>query len=144
MRYIGAILFAAYMLFAAAITAHADEQRIVIVAGTGSTISSISAKQARHAYLGASVVLSGVEVTPLRNQTNKLVEEVFLQKIMFMSSEAYGRQLISRQFSGARVPKLFEDIDRLFNELKNDKTAITFMLYENAVNTPGIKIVGNL
>jgi hypothetical protein len=144
MKFISTILFAAFMLLAPAATVHADEQRIVIVASVGSNINAITAKEARRAYLGASIVLNGVEVTPLLNETSKLAEEVFLQKIMFMSSEAYGRQLISRQFSGARVPKIYQDITSLLEALKNDNTAITFMLYENAVNNPGIKIIGNL
>jgi hypothetical protein len=144
MKYMGAILFAAYTLFAAAAVAHADEQRIAIIAGAGSSIKAITAKEVRRAYLGASIVLDGVEIKPLRNQTDKLAGEVFLQKALFMSAEAYERQLLARAFSGGSRPKAYDNLADLLDALRNDNATITFMLYETAVNTPGIRIVGNL
>jgi hypothetical protein len=137
-----AILLAACMLPAAAM-AHAEEQRIAIVASAKSGIKVISAKEVRRAYLGASIVLDGVEIKPLLNQTDKLAGEVFLQKVLFMSAEAYERQLISRSFQGGSRPKVYENLTDLLAALHNDNATITFMLYETAINNPGIRIIGN-
>jgi hypothetical protein len=140
-RYLIAILFAA--LFATPM-AHAEEQRIAIVVNAASGISAISAKEVRRAYLGASIVLNGIETKPLLNQSDKLAGEVFLQRIMFMSDEAYERQLISRTFQGGVRPKAYESLPALLAALNSDNAAITFMLYETAIKIPGIRIIGKL
>lgn len=140
-KFIFAILFA--VLIAIPIV-HAEEQRIAIIVNTKSSITTISAKEVRRAYLGASIVLNGIEMKPLLNQTDKLAVEVFLQKVMFMSAEAYERQLISRTFQGGIRPKVYESLPALLTALHNDNAAITYMLYEDAINTPGIRIIGNL
>jgi hypothetical protein len=137
-----AILLAAFVLPATSMV-HAEEQHIAIVASAGSVIKAISAKQVRRAYLGASIVLDGVEIKPLRNQTNKLAEEVFLQKVLFMSAEAYERQLLARAFRGGSRPKAYENFSDLLAALQNDNATITFMQYEKAISTPGIRIIGN-
>jgi hypothetical protein len=138
-----ALLLAACALLAT-LMVHAEEHRIVIVASAGSSIKAISAKEVRRAYLGASIVLDGIEIKPLLNQTDKLAGEVFLQKVLFMSAEAYERQLLARAFRSGSSPKVFENITDLLAALQNDNSTITFMLYETAINTPGIRIIGNL
>jgi hypothetical protein len=140
-KFITAILFA--VLLAMPIV-HAEEQRIAIIVGAKSSITTISAKEVRRAYLGASIVLNGIETKPLLNLSNKLAEEVFLQKVMFMSADAYERQLISRTFQGGIRPKAYESLPALLKELNNDNAAISFMLYEDATNIPEIRIIGNL
>jgi hypothetical protein len=139
-KYIIAILFAACVL---PLLVHAEEQRIAIVASAGSGIKAISAKEVRRAYLGASVVLDGVEIKPLLNQTDKLAGEVFLQKVLFMSAEAYERQLLAQSFRGGGRLKAYENLTDLLAALQKDNAAITFMLYETAANNPGIRIIGN-
>jgi hypothetical protein len=141
-KYIIAILLVACTLQPMSMV-HAEEQRIAIVASAGSSIKVISAKEVRRAYLGASIVLDGVEIKPLLNQTDKLAAEVFLQKVLFMSAEAYERQLLARAFRGGSRPKAYESLTALLVALQNDNAAISFMLYETALNTPGIRIIGN-
>src|SRR5665647_2583032 len=136
-----AILLAASVLLT--LMVYAEEQRIAIVASSHSGIKAISAKEVRRAYLGASIVLDGVEIKPLLNQTDKLAGEVFLQKVLFMSAEAYERQLISRSFQGGSRPKVYENLTDLLAALHSDNATITFMLYETAINNPGIRIIGN-
>jgi hypothetical protein len=135
-------LFVAYILLAAT-TAHADEGQISIVVGEGSSLTSITPKDVRRVYLGASLILEGHEVKPILNRTDKLTLEVFLQKVMFMSVDAYERQLIARAFRGGSSPKSYYVLGDLLAALQNDKAAITFMPYETAINTPGIRIVGS-
>jgi hypothetical protein len=137
-----AILSAAFVLQVSALV-QAQEQRIVIIAGADSHITALTAKEVRRAYLGASIVLNGIEIKPLRNQTNKLTEEVFLQKILYMSAEAYDRQLLARAFRGGDRPKVYENLAELLDALQEDNAAITFMLYGTAVTTPGIRIIDN-
>jgi hypothetical protein len=137
-----AILLAACVLLVTSM-GHAEEQRIVIVASLESSSKDISVKEVRRAYLGATIVLDGVEIKPLLNQTDKLVEEIFLQKILFMSSEAYDRQRLARAFRGGSSLKVYKNLNDLLAALRDDKATITFMLYETAINTSGIRIISN-
>ena len=121
--------------------AEAEQQRLAIVASADSNIKTLSAKEVRRAYLGASIVVDGLEIKPLRNQTNELAEEVFLQKVLFMSEEAYERQLLARTFRGAGRPKSYNNFFELLMALHNNDATITFMLYGTAVTTPGIRII---
>ena len=143
MKYLSAILFAACVLLATP-TVRAEDQRIAIVVNAESGIQAISAKEVRRAYLGASIVLNGVEIRPLLNQSDPLAVEVFLQRIMFMSAEAYNRQLISHAFQGGSRPKDYENPEALIAALHRDNAAITFMMYDTAVRTRGIRIIGKL
>jgi hypothetical protein len=142
-RYIFAILVAAVALFAT-VMALADEQRIVIVASSDSSFTAISAKDVRRAFLGASVVLNGIEVKPLLNQSNQLAAEVFLQKVLYMSADAYERQLLARTFQGGIRPKAYDNFNDLIGALHDNRATITFMLHETAVKTRGIRIIGEL
>ncbi len=138
-----AILLGACALLAT-LMVHAEEQRIAVVVSMRSGIKAISAKEVRRAYLGASIVLDGVEIKPLLNQSDKLAGEVFLQKVLFMSADAYERQVLARTFRGGSRPKVYDDFSDLLDALIINNSAITFMLYEKAVNTPGIRIIFSL
>jgi len=142
MKIIGSYFLAVCVLLAAS-TAYALAQRIVIVTGQQSKIKAISGKNVRRAYLGASVVLDGVEVKPILNQSDDLTDEVFMQKIMFMSVEAYKRQLLTHAFRGGNSPKPYRSLAALLDELDHGNATISFMLYETAIKTPGIRIIDN-
>ena len=141
-KYIISILFVATLQAISIV--HAEEQRIAMVVSEKSGIAAISAKDVRRVYLGASVVLNGVEVKPLLNKSDKLAVEVFLQKGLFMSAEAYERQIIAHWFRGGSRPKSYENMTDLIAALQKDGAAITFILHETAINTSGIRIIGNL
>jgi hypothetical protein len=142
-KYIFAILFAACVELATPM-AYAEEQSIAIIVNSESSLTTISTKETRRAYLGASIVLNGIEIKPLLNQTDALATEVFLQRILFMSDAAYERQLISRTFQGGSRPKVYENLTALLAALHKDNAAVTFMLYEIALKTPGIRIIAKL
>lgn len=141
-RYVFALLYAACMLLAMP-AVHADELSIVIVTSADSNIKSISAKEARRAYLGASIVVDGTEIKPLINETDQLAQEVFLQKVLFMSGDAYKRLLLARAFRGGSHLYAYRNIRELVAALQQDHAAISFMLHETADNTPGMRIISS-
>jgi len=138
-----AVRFLAACVLLVTSTVHAVEQRIAVVTGQGSRIKAITAQNVRRAYLGSSIVLDGVEVKPLLNQSDELAKEVFMQKVLFMSDEAYRRLLLTRTFRGGSSVKFYNSFTDLLDVLNNDNSAITFMLYETAIKTPGIRIIDN-
>lgn len=116
---------------------------LVLVAGSQSPLTRLSTQEARKLYLGLPILLEGRAVKPLRNATDPTLTEMFMQRVMFMSTEAYERQLLTRVFrAGGTRPPVYDDPRELLQALAQSPTAITYMTRERALATPGLKIVG--
>ncbi len=128
--------------FHAAQTSAAD-QNLVLVANAQSPITVLTAVEARKLYLGASLQINGKTITPLRNISDPLLQEVFMQRVMYMAKETYERQILNRVFrTGGQRPPIHADVKTLIEALKSDSLTISYMWRETALATPGIKIVG--
>jgi hypothetical protein len=129
-------------LLCAALPVQAADLRLVLVAGAQSPIRRISVEEERKLYLGLPLLVEGQPVQPVRNVSDRVTEEMFLQKVMFMSSQAYERQILSRVFrSGGNPPLVVTNQSDLIKTLLADRMAVTYMLREIAAATRGIKIV---
>lgn len=131
-------------LAAAALPAEAVSNGLVLVAGAHSPIARLSPEEARKLYLGVPVLVDGQPLQPMRNHTDPMTDEMFLQKVMFMSAQAYERQILGRVYrSGGKRPPAFTDSRDLVKALAADPMAVTYMQREAAAATPGVKIVGD-
>ena len=128
-----------------AFPAQAADSRLVVVASAKSSIHDLTTNEVRRAYLGVAVINDGQELLPVRNASDALLKEIFLQKVLFMSANQYERHMVTRVFRGGgeRIPEHI-DMQQLVNELQADHRKITFMRGDTAAATPGVKIVGEL
>lgn len=123
----------------------AAELTLVLVASEQSGISRISPEEVRRLYLGAPVVSNGRVLRPLRNETDGLLREVFMQQVLFMSTPAYERQILMNTYrTGAAPPPLYTDVRQLTAALRADPQAVTYMFREAALATSGVTIVAQL
>lgn len=122
--------------------AHAAEPHLVLVANAQSPISQLTPTEARKLYLGMAMVADGKLIHPLRNSTDATVQEMFMQKVMFMSTQAYERQILSRVFrAGGARPPVFTEVRDLLKALESDRNAVTYLPRDTALATTGIRIV---
>jgi hypothetical protein len=123
--------------------ARAAEPQVALVASAQSPISALTGSDARRLYLGLPLVVNGHEITPLRNGADPSVQEVFLQRVLFMSAQAYERQMSARVYrsGGNRAPE-FTSVRELSQALAGDPWAISYMAPEAAAKDPALKIVG--
>lgn len=122
--------------------AHAAEPRLVLVTNAQSPISQLTPDEARKLYLGMPIVVDGKVMHPLRNNTDATVQEMFMQKVMFMSTPAYERQILARVFrTGGTRPPVFTEMRDLLKALESDRNAVTYMPRDAATATSGVKIV---
>jgi len=120
-------------------------QPLVLVASAHSAIQRLSPDETRKLYLGIPMIVGSQRVRPLRNSTNLKVQEMFMQKVMFMSTPAYERQILSRVFRmGGTRPPAYAELRDLLNALETDPAAVTYVPREIATARPGLKIVGEL
>ena len=120
----------------------AAEPTVVLVASAQSPISGLSLSDARKIYLGVPVRIKDKTIQPLRNASDNLLVEVFMQRVMYMASETYERQILNRVFRlGGERPPNFSESTPLLAALQTNPWAISYMWRDVALSTPGIKIV---
>jgi hypothetical protein len=122
--------------------ADAAESKLVLVASSKSQIAPISAAEARRLYLGVPLTQDGHEVIPLRNATDPGTQELFLQRVLYMSAQAYDRQMSGRVYrsGGNRIPEY--TIQReLVERLLTEPWSVTYMSSDAASGQPDLKIV---
>lgn len=128
------------------LTARAGEDSgLVQVAAINSPISSLTPMEIRKAYLGVAITVNGETVQPLRNTGDPVLEEAFLQKVLFMSRESYDRLLLTKVMHGGGVrPAKYDTEAQLLMALSSNRAAITYMWAEKAAAKPGVKVVAEL
>ena len=135
----------ACMLLPPGLRAQTVEPSLVLVASAQSAIQRLSPDETRKLYLGIPMLVDSQRIRPLRNNTNLKVQEMFMQKVMFMSTPAYERQILSRVFRmGGTRPLAYAELRELLKALERDPAAVTYMPREFATARPGLKIVGEL
>ena len=133
------------MTFLVAAQPYAAELNLVLVAAKRSSISQMSPEEVRRLYLGIPVVSGGQPVKPLINATDSLLREIFMQQVLFMSTDAYQRQILSRTYrTGATPFPVYTDMPKLIEALRADTNAVTYMLRATAIASPGVKVVVEL
>lgn len=135
------------LVLAPGTAAYAGEvQGLVLVADIRSDMLPLTLREVRKAYLGATVIRDGQEVQPLLNMTDETLYEIFLQKVMFMSSQAYQRQLV-RRFLRAKgnAPRVYRNPRKLFKALAEEPRAVTYLMWKDeAARHPDLKVVSEL
>lgn len=118
----------------------AQSKRLVLVTNKISSLPELSLKQIRQIYLGRAI--RGESIIPLSNQTNDLLYEVFLQKVIFLSERDYEKRLITRTFqTGERRPVVHVKEHELLQSLGRQPGSVTFMWDETAARYPELRVV---
>ena len=123
----------------------AGEPRLVLVASAKSSITDLPSTTVRHLYLGLPIVQDGHAIVPLRNSADPALQELFLQRVLFMSAQAYERQASARVFrnGGSRVRE-YAKLGSLVEALTTEPWSVTYMDAETAASLPEVKIVARL
>jgi len=130
------------MIFTSAGSNASEVDHAVLVAATGTPMKKFSNKELRRLYLGYPVTNGKQRFEPLVNQSNEIIYQVFLQKVMFMSEQSYNRKLVTRVFRhGGERPLSFQKRGSLISALKVNSSAITFMMPDVAAGIEGIQVV---
>lgn len=120
-------------------------ERLVLVSSAATPVALLTPAEARKLFLGRPLVKNGVRLEALRNTSDVLLQEVFLQKVVFLSERAYERQLLSTAFrEGGERPVAYANPKQLLAALQTRPGALTYMWESTARHTPGIKIIGEL
>lgn len=115
---------------------------LVLVSGADLGDIQLTPNQLRRTFLGIPVSINGKGIRALRNTSDPLLNEIFLQKVVYMSEQRYNRQLVSRTFRAGRMwPPNFERQDDLIQTLKSIPGSISVMWEKDAKKDPALHII---
>lgn len=140
LKYLLLLILWSSLLYANIVFAANENSQMVLV--SGSTPPHLTQSELRRLYLGAPVTKHGKKLVPLRNESDELLYEMFLQKVISMSASRYEQFLVKRVYRGAgsrlRVATKFKKVVAL---LKQRSDMVSFMWKVDAENTNGINII---
>ena len=121
-----------------------DTRRLVLVTGPHSDIRGLTAGETRRLFLGLPVSQGGHRLAAVINRSDPFLYQVFLQKIVYMSSAAYERHLLSNvvQLGGQRPPS-FDDARSLITVLDENPDTVA-VLWEDQARASRLTILGEI
>jgi hypothetical protein len=123
----------------------AGDNHLVLVASASSPIASLSTASVRRLYLGVPISQSAHTITPLRNIVDSTTQELFLQHVLFMSSDAYDRQIAGRRYrAGGNTVQEYSNLTDLVAALAANPWAVSYMTEDSVLGMPSIKVITKL
>jgi hypothetical protein len=120
-------------------------RQLTLAASAASRIPELSVQETRKLYLGVPVEKNGTTIKPLLNESDPLLYEVFLQRVTFMSAEAYERQVRAIVFRlGGQRPEIFTDRQGLVESLLRQPNAVTFVWSNDLEHEQRLKAISTL
>lgn len=136
------LLIAVVLLLGLLATARPASQTVVLVVRWDSAVTTLDSVSVRKLFLGVPVLVNGTPLHPVRNRSDTLLDEVFLQQIVAMSQSAYDRQiLIGVNRQGWLRPTELASTPRVLDALYGDPNAISFMWLRDVAHEPRIRVV---
>lgn len=122
--------------------ARPTSQAVVLVVRADSSVADMDSVTVRKLFLGLPVLVNGSPLHPLRNRSDPLLDEIFLQQIVAMSQSGYDRQilnLVNRQRS-LRPPEL-SSTAAVVQALSADPYAVSFMWRRDVGHNSNIRVI---
>jgi len=111
---------------------YAMECPLLVVANRAAPVDRLSPKAIRRLYLGVPYQTESGQLQPIRNASDPILREVFLQKILFMSKNSYRRVLANRLVRLREAgPAEYRDVNKLIKALRTNPRLISYIWTSN-------------
>jgi len=135
-------LLAILLLLCLVAPARPASQEVVLVVSADSPLQELDSVSVRKLFLGLPVLIKGSPLHPLRNRSDPVLDEIFLQQIVAMSQPNYDRQiLIGVNRQGWLRPTEYGRSSDLAAALQADPYAVSFMWERDVAHNPRIRII---
>ena len=122
-----------------------DGRRLVLVTDNSSGIKSLTSSETRRLFLGFPVVIQGRSLEAAINRSDPFLYEVFLQRVVYMSSPVYERHLLTNVIQlGGQRPQTYHDLRSLVNALDESPGIVTLLWEKDAMANPNLVILGEV
>ncbi|HEY4449475.1 MAG TPA: hypothetical protein VGN03_12790 [Steroidobacteraceae bacterium] len=117
-------------------------QAVVLVVRADSPLQELDSVSVRKLFLGLPVLINGSPLHPLRNRSDPVLDEIFLQQIVAMSQSNYDRQiLIGVNRQGWLRPTEYGRLSDLVAALEADPYAVSFMWERDVGHNPKLRVI---
>jgi hypothetical protein len=135
-------LLAILLLLCLVAPARPASQAVVLVVSADSPLQELDSVSVRKLFLGFPVLIKGSPLRPLRDRSDPVLDEIFLQQIVAMSQSNYDRQiLIGVNRQGWLRPTEYGRLSDLVTALEADPNAVSFMWERDVGHNPRIRII---
>jgi hypothetical protein len=136
------VLTALLLLLAAADWARAEARELVLVASAKSSVATLTSIETRMIFLGYTVQRERQSLRPVRNMSDNLINEVFLQHVVAMSGVAYDRRLlVARLQLGAQRPVELASTNEVLRELERNPYAVSYLWRDQVQASRSVRIL---
>jgi hypothetical protein len=135
-------LLAIVLILCLAAPVRPASQGVVLVVRADSPVRELDSVSVRKLFLGRPVLVNGSPLHPLRNRSDALLDEIFLQQIVGLSQSSYDRQMligVNRQL--ALRPPEYSSAAGLVSALTADPNAVSFMWLRDVGHNPNIRVI---
>lgn len=133
------LLLAAWLLIG---TATADSRQLVLVASTQSPAQTLTSIETRMLFLGYNVSRDGHSLRPVRNVSNPLLNDVFLQHVVAMSQASFDRRTLVATLQKGRAPPVeIATAPGVLRRLATDPLAVSYMWMADVQGHPELKVL---
>jgi len=120
----------------------AMECPLLVVAASSSPVDHLTRRELRRLYLGVPYQTRSGQLKPVRNESDPMLREVFLQKIMFMSRNAYQRALATHLVQLREAgPAVYTNAGELINALLAKPDLVSYIWSSEQPEDGGLKIL---
>ena len=126
--------------------ANGDEfRRLVLVTDASSGITSLSNSETRQLFLGFPVVKGGHSLEAAINRSDPFLYQVFLQRVVYMSSSVYERHLLTNVIQlGGQRPQAYNNVHALIGVLRESPGTVALLWESDARANGNLIILGEV
>lgn len=145
MKYLHGISFILMLLVGTSGLAASSNRHLVLVTDTATGITSLSTSEIHKLFLGLPVEKGGHSLEAAINHSDPFLYEIFLQKIVYMSSISYDRHLLSNVIQlGGQRPQIFNNTQSLISALKKQPGTVSLLWDSDVKSTSDLTIIGEV
>ena len=120
-------------------------RQLVLVTNSTTGITSLSASEIHKLFLGLPIEKNGHALEAAINHSDPFLYEIFLQKIVYMSSISYDRHLLSNVIQlGGQRPQIFNNTQSLISALKKQPGTVSLLWDSDVKSTSDLTIIGEV
>lgn len=119
-----------------------DDDPVVLATAEQDPGLTLASVEVRKLFLGFTVLHAGHALRPVRNRSDALLDNIFLQHVMTMSAEAYERRLLAMTLQQGRPrPLEVRSREALIQALLGIPHSVSFAWQSDIDRVPGVRAV---
>jgi type IV secretory pathway TrbD component len=120
-------------------------RHLVLVTDSATGVTSLSTSEIHKLFLGLPIEKSGHSLEAAINRSDPFLYEIFLQKIVYMSSISYDRHLLSNVIQlGGQRPQVFNTTQSLISALKRKPGTVSVLWDSDLKNESDLMVLGEV